>query len=630
MQCCAPGMRAGAEDERVDRNGLLMPYIDGLPLAAAVSSSDLLPIAQGGMTDRPGTAYTNQITVQELFGGLAAGGLTVNAAGFLLNGTPFGGGAGNPGGSNTQVQINGAGAFVGNSTFTFNSSTKLVGAQALAVSGGGSLAGTFSGTPTFSGLHTFSAGASIAGGALSGTFTGAPTWNGAHTFTNQASAPAITLTGNNTVLSNTNTIGWLHAQGFIAGTPSVSTNVVGIIASDVMEPTGQVPQLVNITHNLAPNGDTATGNRITFGVVQTAIGASVAGGSYTHSGINQAAQFTIFSDCNVGGTNAGSGAQGSNTTVGVTATLNTGATFYAGNAGMEIDTATCTGASTASANSLLLVQTSNHQTQAVFEDNGLLIADQVGVGAGRKVLIALGGAGAQWPLDVTQGAMIQGRLGSNYPTKPADAIYGFDALQVGFPAFNTTARGGFLTSNGFAVDGVGAVQIGTAYATPSGTGLAIDCKGIVGTGTPTIGSGGTGYLIGDIIFDPYGGIYKVTNQSGGAVTAVAPFTDGHGVARQPYYPSSTPPTNPVATTSWFQDFTPGSGCTLTLSWNTTATVLSLQPSGGTIKAGSGAFTANGSVATAMSSLGPAGSHTTVQEWLTITDPAGTVRYIPCF
>ncbi len=53
-----------------------------------------------------------------------------------------------------------------------------------------------------------------------------------------------------------------------------------------MEPTGQVPQLVNITHNLAPNGDTATGNRITFGVVQTAIGASVAGGSYTHSGIN--------------------------------------------------------------------------------------------------------------------------------------------------------------------------------------------------------------------------------------------------------------------------------------------------------------------------------------------------------
>jgi hypothetical protein len=47
-------------------------------------------------------------------------------------------------------------------------------------------------------------------------------------------------------------------------------------------------------------------------------------------------------------------------------------------------------------------------------------------------------------------------------------------------------------------------------------------------------------------------------------------------------------------------------------------------------ASSGMFTANGAVATAMSSLGPAGSHTTIQEWFTIQDVAGTVRYIPAF
>ena len=40
-------------------------------------------------------------------------------------------------------------------------------------------------------------------------------------------------------------------------------------------------------------------------------------------------------------------------------------------------------------------------------------------------------------------------------------------------------------------------------------------------------------------------------------------------------------------------------------------------------------TANGTVATAMSSLGPTGSNTTIQEWLTIT-VKGTIRYIPCF
>ncbi len=42
------------------------------------------------------------------------------------------------------------------------------------------------------------------------------------------------------------------------------------------------------------------------------------------------------------------------------------------------------------------------------------------------------------------------------------------------------------------------------------------------------------------------------------------------------------------------------------------------------------FAANGSVATALSSVGPTGSHTTVQEWITITDASGVVRYVPGF
>jgi hypothetical protein len=46
--------------------------------------------------------------------------------------------------------------------------------------------------------------------------------------------------------------------------------------------------------------------------------------------------------------------------------------------------------------------------------------------------------------------------------------------------------------------------------------------------------------------------------------------------------------------------------------------------------GAAHFTANGSVATTMTSLGPTGSHTTVQEWLTILDATGVVRYIPCY
>lgn len=49
-----------------------------------------------------------------------------------------------------------------------------------------------------------------------------------------------------------------------------------------------------------------------------------------------------------------------------------------------------------------------------------------------------------------------------------------------------------------------------------------------------------------------------------------------------------------------------------------------------LKLGAASFTANGAVATALSSVGPTGSHTTVQEWFTVQDSAGTVRWIPAF
>jgi hypothetical protein len=46
--------------------------------------------------------------------------------------------------------------------------------------------------------------------------------------------------------------------------------------------------------------------------------------------------------------------------------------------------------------------------------------------------------------------------------------------------------------------------------------------------------------------------------------------------------------------------------------------------------GGSMMSANGSVATVLGSVGPAGAHTAVQEWLTIKNGAGGVRYIPCF
>lgn len=40
--------------------------------------------------------------------------------------------------------------------------------------------------------------------------------------------------------------------------------------------------------------------------------------------------------------------------------------------------------------------------------------------------------------------------------------------------------------------------------------------------------------------------------------------------------------------------------------------------------------ANGAVATVLGSVGPTGSHTSVQEWLQFTDANGNVRWVPAF
>lgn len=40
--------------------------------------------------------------------------------------------------------------------------------------------------------------------------------------------------------------------------------------------------------------------------------------------------------------------------------------------------------------------------------------------------------------------------------------------------------------------------------------------------------------------------------------------------------------------------------------------------------------ANGAVATALSSVGPTGSHTTVQEWIKLQGSGGATRWVPAF
>lgn len=54
-----------------------MPYLDGLPLASSVSSSDIVAVDQGGVPGRAGTATTRQATIAQITAPTAIGGATV-------------------------------------------------------------------------------------------------------------------------------------------------------------------------------------------------------------------------------------------------------------------------------------------------------------------------------------------------------------------------------------------------------------------------------------------------------------------------------------------------------------------------------------------------------------------------
>lgn len=218
-----------------------------------------------------------------------------------------------------------------------------------------------------------------------------------------------------------------------------------------------------------------------------------------------------------------------------------------------------------------------------------------------------------WPFD-TNSAIIQAIPSVDFLTTGMPAGFGIDFIAASFS--NSAIR-----TRGFSVDGSGNTQIGAGVVAPIGTGMSIDASGVIATAA-AVSAAGTGYHIGDLIMFDNGGMASVTTVSGTGVTTLTIIN----------YPveinAAAEPSNPVATTTWSRGT--GTGLTLNLTWDASRTTLSLQPSGGPLRGGSGMFAANGSVATTMTSLGPAGSHTTVQEWFKITDASGTVRYIPAY
>ena len=257
------------------------------------------------------------------------------------------------------------------------------------------------------------------------------------------------------------------------------------------------------------------------------------------------------------------------------------------------------GASTARKFGIKISPLSNDAVQGTVSDAALKFGGASPIGW--KNLILFGGDISTWS---GTGNIMSGQVSTGTGGRQPAARRGLSLEQIALPAITTSnASDGFLRSNAFTVDGLGVTQIGTAYLTPQSTGLALDLKGIVGS-TAVVAAGGSGYFAGDFLFDPWGGIYTVVTAPGSVVATVAVYTDANGNTRWPYYPGTTPPANPVAVTTWGTGI--GSGCTLTLSWDTSRSTLALNPSGGPTTIG-GDLTVTGTLTSAGGSFAPLAS-----------------------
>lgn len=185
---------------------------------------------------------------------------------------------------------------------------------------------------------------------------------------------------------------------------------------------------------------------------------------------------------------------------------------------------------------------------------------------------------------------------------------------------NITQIGGTYSGTVFGAEGIVSIP-STETANTTGTLVGVDGN-VFNNGTGTVS-----YAVGG-----YFGVFD--DATGGTISR------GFGVAIQtPSAPFGGTVTN--GTGLYIQNL---KGATNNTSIEIGTTILPAPPAGNfsiydldtylSYFAGpmefAGSFTANGSTALSLTNIGPSGASSTVQEWFTVKDAAGTTRYIPAF
>jgi hypothetical protein len=310
----------------------------------------------------------------------------------------------------------------------------------------GPIGGTTPSTGAFTTLSTTGTATFPAGGTLGGTFAGNKTFSGTTLFTNTAtfnqtlSLPSINShyvqsVGGMTMVANptcagANNIWCLQANP--TGTFTGSTNMISYLLQDGVQSTGNSDG-INITHNVAPNGTTATGPRVTMDILQAQIGTKQSG-TYTYNGSSDVLRLNGWMQSGLGG-NA-TNHNGNMITLNLGCEVYPTAQFVSGCVGAEFDLGTIGGATS--------FQRMTHaqfvEVQGDLGGNlgpplGLMFANQssaVGLWRG----LQFGQSSGTFPI-YPFGGILSVEPSINRGASPAVAAFGIDFGQMTYHGFAT-------------------------------------------------------------------------------------------------------------------------------------------------------------------------------------------------
>jgi hypothetical protein len=236
--------------------------------------------------------------------------------------------------------------------------------------------------------------------------------------------------------------------------------------------------------------------------------------------------------------------------------------FVDGSVGIEVDIESNAGSTYLTQTGISVVATTGHKQTPVAFSSGYVLAGQTS-----SIGIDLGVLVNSWGLHANS-TFIMADWANDHPAFPISRGIDLRAMTFSSDAFSTGA---------FAITSGNGARIGTGTIDPTPTGMSVHVDGAICTAGTLTGTVTTAYALDGNHYwldDAYGGVWEIGYSGAGSTSITSIVQTVRGYAQ-------TPPANPVTLTprGQLKRFVPGP-ITANLTWDTSRTALSVQPSGG--------------------------------------------------